>query len=355
MNFKAKIFLATLSILITTLLLNSVMSIFSFEKNYVESLISTYEVAGDAMKRKIEQSLRLGKPLDKFQGMDRLFEKVAGQNRHISMIRIHGKDGDVLYEFAKTGSEGVSDFSPDQGGLPVVKELKTVLVKNHYLTMVPLEDAGGTAGMLYLSFPETVIFEKVKQMIISNLNILWPVLVSTCFALIFLLALLIFRPLKKELVDITGLFESGEEKGGDPIPAGRSDFSSERDRENLENSGKQPDYYAAGFDIRQVKSEIDMLKKQIEFFMAHYAGTMQKIEKLNQQQNSIFLLEHKLQQCEIQLENIRDEADCLSIQAVIDESFHTRELLALLREIVKDMGEVCTRDSVCLPNGEGKL
>ena len=78
MNFNLKIIFVTLAILILSLLLNSFLSIASFEKVYVASLISTTEIAGANLKVKIEQSLRFGKPLDRFKSMDNLLEKAHG-------------------------------------------------------------------------------------------------------------------------------------------------------------------------------------------------------------------------------------------------------------------------------------
>ncbi|MCF8045033.1 MAG: hypothetical protein K9J83_04155 [Desulfarculaceae bacterium] len=356
MNFKAKIFLATLSILITTLLLNSVMSIFSFEKNYVSSLISTYEVAGGALKRKIEQSLKLGKPLDKFQGMDRLFENMAEQNPHISMIRIEGKNGKVLYEYGERMPEGSLEDT-GQGNYPEEGQgIETVPADNRYLTRIPLEDADGIVGRLYLSFPEKVIFEKVKQMVISNLNILWPVLVSTCFGLIFFLALLIFRPLKKELADISGLFEDRTLPESDSFPPAGSELSNrlfeETDRENSDNALMNPDPYTAGFDVRQVRSEMDMLKNQIEWFIRHYTASMEKIERLNRQQREVFDLARELEQCGMELEKMKTDENRLSIQSLIEEIGYIREMLSLIREIAGGMDDVCGRNPVRMPDGE---
>ena len=356
MNFKAKIFLATLSILITTLLLNSVMSIFSFEKNYVSSLISTYEVAGSALKRKIEQSLKLGKPLDKFQGMDRLFEKMAEQNPHISMIRIEGKNGKVLYEYGEHMPEGSledtgQEIDPEGG-----QGIETVRADNRYLTRTPLEDADGIVGWLYLSFPEKVIFEKVKQMVISNLNILWPVLVSTCFGLIFFLALLIFRPLKKELADISGLFENRALPEGESFRSAGSESNGrmfeETERASSDNALRHPDPYTAGFDVRQVRSEMDMLKNQIEWFVRHYTVSMGKIERLNRQQQGVFDLARELEQCGTELEKIKTDENRLSVQALIEEIGYIREMLSLIREIVDDMDNVCGRNPACLLDEE---
>jgi len=62
MRFQLRIIAVTLAILITTLVLNSVLSLASFEKLYLTSLVSTLELAGKNLKRKIEQALRFGKP-----------------------------------------------------------------------------------------------------------------------------------------------------------------------------------------------------------------------------------------------------------------------------------------------------
>ena len=97
MRFQYKIIFVTLAILVATLLLNSVLSLASFEKIYVASLVSMYEVAGRNLKRKIEQSLRFGKPLDKFRGMEQLLEDVREKNPGITLVGVGAPDGKILY------------------------------------------------------------------------------------------------------------------------------------------------------------------------------------------------------------------------------------------------------------------
>ena len=101
MKFQFKIILTTLAILIVALVLNSVLSLASFEKLYVASLVSTYEIAGKNLKRKIEKSLRFGKPLTKFTGMERLFAEILDTNPNISAVSITTPDRQVRYHTDK--------------------------------------------------------------------------------------------------------------------------------------------------------------------------------------------------------------------------------------------------------------
>ena len=336
MNFKTKIFLTTLIILTTTLLLNSMMSIFSFEKNYVNSLISTYEIAGNALKKKIEQSLLFGKPLDKFQGMNLLFKKMADQNKHISQIWIEGMNGNILYEFNKIDSKdkGLSFFkNPDliQDG-----STKTLLSHNHYLTVIPLRGASkNIVGWLYLSFPQKIIYDKTKEMIKSNLNILWPIFVTTSFCLIFFLAILIFRPLNKELAQIIELFKESPESDetGQIISPGNRELR---------------EFHSAGIDVQKVKNEMDMLKQQIRKFIVDSSFFIQRAGELKQEQELLFALTDNLRQCEIDLQKeinhvqyCEKNKETLMIQTIIDESRYVRETVSLINEIIRDMELFC--------------
>ena len=353
MNFKTKIFLTTLIILITTLMLNSMMSIFSFKKNYVDSLISTYEIAGNGLKRKIEQSLLFGKPLDKFQGMELLFQKMGEQNQHISQIWIEGTSGKVLYTFNKNKSKGKDLLSFEHLNRVQSGTAKTLLTHNHYLTVIPLQDASkNIVGKLYLSFPERIIYNKTKEMVKSNLNILWPIVVTTSFCLIFFLAILIFRPLNKELANIIELFTKNDktEKSDDLFSKDKliNEECTKSDETgqiiSIENE-KTQEFNTTGIDIQKVRNEMDMLNLQIKNFMVDSRSFIQRTQELKQEQQLVFDLANSLKKCEIELEKEINRAGYNKekpiIQTIINESRYAREMISLINDIIKDVELFC--------------
>ena len=351
MNFKTKIFLTTLTILISTLLLNSMMSIFSFEKSYVNSLISTYQIAGNSLKRKIEQSLLFGKPLDKFQGMELLFQKLGDQNKHLSQIWIEGKNGDTLYEFNKSKSKKKDNLSFKHPGLIENITTTTLLTHNHYLTVIPLQNASKQiVGRLYLSFPQKIIYEKTKEMIKSNLIILWPIVISTSFCLIFFLAILIFKPLIKEIADIIKILEKDNktENSGNllsksqPIDEKNPKLNKAGRIVSIENE-KVPKIHTAGIDLQKVKNEMDMLNLQIRKFIVDSNASIQRAGELKQEQQLVFDLSNSLKQCEIELEKEinhikydKNSEEKLMIQSIINENQYVREMISLINDIIRE-------------------
>ena len=163
MKFQAKIFLAVLAILILTLVLNSVLSLASFEKLYVSSLISTYEMVGKNLKRKIEQSLRFGKPLDKFKGMNIILVNTVKKNPDISFVAVGELDGTILYRSSESDASRKFRY-------PVPADLaetgvRTELFGTEYVTYLPLKDRSAKAvGALTLTFSRNVVYRQLKAM-----------------------------------------------------------------------------------------------------------------------------------------------------------------------------------------------
>ena len=73
------------------------LSVASLRKNYSESVIASYAVAGGEAKRKIEYAVRYGKPLDNFFGVRELLAQVKAYGAGIKDVRMVGVDGKVLY------------------------------------------------------------------------------------------------------------------------------------------------------------------------------------------------------------------------------------------------------------------
>ena len=74
-NIKFKLIISSLVLLLLALGFNTFLSLSSLEDIYVGSTFSKYSAIGSDLKRNIEKSLKFGKKLDKFVGLNVLLEK----------------------------------------------------------------------------------------------------------------------------------------------------------------------------------------------------------------------------------------------------------------------------------------
>ncbi len=83
-----RLFAGGFALLVLALSFNALLSYGSLEKLYVASIVSSYQVVGKDLQRKIEQSLRFGKSIQKFIGMNSLLE----ETRNRLSARIEARD-----------------------------------------------------------------------------------------------------------------------------------------------------------------------------------------------------------------------------------------------------------------------
>lgn len=72
---RMKLFAGGIVLLILALGFNALLTYGSLEKLYLESIVANYQVVGKDLQRKLEQSLRFGKNIQKFIGMNVLLEE----------------------------------------------------------------------------------------------------------------------------------------------------------------------------------------------------------------------------------------------------------------------------------------
>lgn len=301
MNIRIKTIVLTLSILIITLLLNSILSLASFEKIYVKSLISIYEMAGKNLKKKIESSLRFGKPLDRFQGMDSLLEELLKKEPEISRVDIVTATGKILYHAAgdkymnREIQYDISTFDKTKGG-----RASTRLMNGMYWICLPLYDGSNRiAALLRLSFSREVVYVKLKGMAIESLNVLWIIMLLTSMGLIFLLGILIIRPIKREIKVISDMLEWPENPGETnyqkmtgPGIKGRSfpQLSTAAAIGGTNFSFSREDNFKHYSDIKKINNEIDRLGWYVHTFVRNSTGTLQMIDASIPKQREIFEL-----------------------------------------------------------------
>ena len=92
-----RIILIATVVLILAQVLNSVLSIASFEKVYRDSLIGQFQIIGSDLKRKIETAVNFGKPIEKFHGIKFILKHYMQKEENLSGISVTLPDGTILY------------------------------------------------------------------------------------------------------------------------------------------------------------------------------------------------------------------------------------------------------------------
>ncbi len=336
MKFQTKIIFATLGILSLTLILNSVLSLASFEKIYVQSLLSTYEIAGKNLKRKIEQSLRFGKPLDKFQGMDKLITGLMEKNTDIKSVAVADKSGRILYHSdpKERGTELPFHDLLSDAGTDKLPDSISRMSEGRYHTILPLYDRSRQlSGILSLSFSRDVIYKKLRIMAAENMKILWLMLLLTSVGLIFLLALMVVHPIKKEIWDIGSQLvwpENADETNRLYYSLSVPGTASSGEGDSTSPAIPPPQNFQAPsnyLNLQHIRGEIDRIGYFLMGFVQENLQMMHSLEKLDQCQNDLLSQFDRLGTIARRMDHI-----LLECQDIL-----TTEKLIVIRRFSKDM------------------
>ncbi len=193
---RIRILICTLALLILAQGFNGSLSISAFEKLYLNSLISSYQVVGKDIQRNIQSAVRFGKPIKKFFGITKLFEEINANMPDLDNVDVTLPDGKVLYSLKKKSSNTsipmdiFVDFAKIDPKDTINLTGKTILHDGVYYIIMPVRDRTDTwLGSVYLSFEEKLIKKKIRVIIFYNLKILG---LSTIVAAILLMLALSF-------------------------------------------------------------------------------------------------------------------------------------------------------------------
>lgn len=110
LRIRISILFVSICLVVTVLGFAGGIDIASFKKNYTESLVASYRVAGTEPVRKIEYAVKYGKPLTNFYGMRELLSETQKDFPEISDIKVLLPDGSVAYNLnEKEKSKKISE------------------------------------------------------------------------------------------------------------------------------------------------------------------------------------------------------------------------------------------------------
>jgi len=269
MHFRSKIFIAATGILLCALVLNSVLSISFFEKIYSRSLTAILESAGRNLQQKIERGVRLGKPLDAYEGMPEKLRIFLKDNPRAANVAVYDERGDILY----AGKAGTADQELLTGHIRThlpETEVVTRLERDQYLIYIPLFHRGTSpAGAVAVSVSRQEVRDKIQEMVGGALVRLAWTLGPTSLLLAILLGFFVLRPIRKEIRNIHGTLapymdDPRKEKSfsGQSISDTDADDDQAADKPpdpvRFQNSVDKDDRQQP-YDFRQVENEIRQL------------------------------------------------------------------------------------------------
>ncbi|SDT85015.1 hypothetical protein [Desulfobacula phenolica] len=171
-----KFFVIAIGILIVANTFNGILSISSFEKMYTDSVLSIYRDAAVNLKRTIELSIKFGKQLHEFYGINMLLEQFKEENSNITDISIARPGGEILYSLdsAKVHTVIPSNLIPDylQGKETLCKynPEKKLHDGMYYIFLEIRDKKKEITGMINVTFKESLVKQPLNLIIQWNLK-----------------------------------------------------------------------------------------------------------------------------------------------------------------------------------------
>ena len=191
---------AILLLLVCTQGMNGILSLLSFERQQLASVISGYDAVGANFAGKIGRSLRLGKPLDNFVGLVEILEQVEQAGRDLKNVSIVNKNGTTVASLQPAPLVSAAMLAGITGEGKQGRHFRQG--DDHFL-LFALEGRGGDqAGFLCLTFSEKTLQDKRLGTMVRSLKVL-----GLCTLAAMIMLVLIFR----------AYLERGRAKGQTPL------------------------------------------------------------------------------------------------------------------------------------------
>ncbi|MFA7536836.1 MAG: MFS transporter [Desulfuromonadales bacterium] len=158
--------LAVLGVLVLVQAFSGGMSILSFSRLHLDSLLSRHEAVGFDLQRQIERGLRFGKPLDRLIGIEDSLEKIGEHNPDLDNVTVNAADGRILHSLlpGRQGepAHGANHWSAGESRAAAVGPIARHVVRDqHHHLLLPLRDRQEVVvGVLDLSFRDEIMEQK---------------------------------------------------------------------------------------------------------------------------------------------------------------------------------------------------
>jgi len=220
LNFTWKIILIAITLLAVSQILGTLISVSTFETLLLKTLTAKYEILGKDLKRRIQHSLKFGKRLDNFIGMEKLIKPVYAQAKDVDEILIFDLQGRLFFA-SKRKELSRSDNSPQSSldeNVFLVDSAKTQidlpahyfsslnettpkiqLYKKKYYALFTIPPfLNSKQGMLALTFKQSVLDRQTYKLMKSAGSKLLLSLVLTAMIMGIMIHLFFTRPSREQ-------------------------------------------------------------------------------------------------------------------------------------------------------------
>jgi predicted MFS family arabinose efflux permease/predicted regulator of Ras-like GTPase activity (Roadblock/LC7/MglB family) len=176
-----KVLLSCLALLVAAQAFNGVLTLSSLERLYSDILTSGFRISGHDAASKIETAMRLGKPLERFFGFDRLEDSLREDLPEARHVFLMTADGTVVQGSKPPPAEAGSLVATALNRMDVKKEkaesthgLSSLMVEGQAdrYVVFPLVNPSSTAieGALVLGFSSELLRGKLQAVVESSLG-----------------------------------------------------------------------------------------------------------------------------------------------------------------------------------------
>jgi len=185
-NIRKELLIISMIMLILANAANGGLSIFSFQKLYVDSLISGYKAVAKDLLNNVGG---FEKAIEKSVGINRMIQELKHKNPDFDNVTIALPDGKILYStdagiINKNLPESLkTDFNSTEKKKKVRNLKQYIPIGNKYHILLPINDKTPKwAGTVDISVDEELISKKCNEIIFRNLSVLG---LTTLIAAIF--------------------------------------------------------------------------------------------------------------------------------------------------------------------------
>ncbi|MDQ2085370.1 MFS transporter [Herbivorax sp. ANBcel31] len=176
-------------ILVVSQLLTLFLAIASFDDVYRESLISEFQVVTGEIKEEIERGINLGRPIDRFTGLEDILKRGLYRKENLSNMFVTSVEGRVLGATQQEAESTILDIG-HVDNLDIYKDNQYNIIeyKNHYYIVVPLlHNDDNLVGFLISQFNKNIITERIVEILLNNLvYFVWILIGAACLIVVFL-------------------------------------------------------------------------------------------------------------------------------------------------------------------------
>jgi hypothetical protein len=220
LNFTWKIILIAITLLAFSQVLGTLISVSTYETLLLKTLTTKYEILGKDLKRRIEHSLKFGKRLDHFIGMEKLVTPVYHLSEDIDKILIFDLQGTLFFSSKRVSVSQSDNSSQSALNSPVflVDSTKNridlpiqyfsnpnettrgiLLYQGNYYVLFNIHTSlSNKQGMLALTFKQSVLDRQKYKLIKSAGSKLLLSLILTATIMGIMIHLFFTKPSRKQ-------------------------------------------------------------------------------------------------------------------------------------------------------------